>query len=70
MSFIPYVGTRKNAQILTTTPTATTLATTNARLSEIDRDFHGIDTRWDNNGILRHDALHLQPSIWFNLWRI
>lgn len=52
VSFIPYVGTRKNAQILTTTPTATTLATTNARLSEIDRDFHGIDTRWDNSGNL------------------
>jgi iron complex outermembrane recepter protein len=52
VSFIPYVGTRKNAQILTTTPTATTLATTNARLSEIDREFYGTDLRWDNNGNL------------------
>lgn len=52
ISFIPYVGTRRNAQILTTTPTATTLATTTARLSEIDRSFYGGDLRWDNNGIL------------------
>lgn len=50
ISFIPYVGTRKNAQILTTSPTATTLATTNARLSEIDREFYGMDARWDNSG--------------------
>lgn len=52
ISLIPYVGTRKNAQILTTTPTASTLATTNARLSEIDREFYGTDLRWDNSGIL------------------
>lgn len=52
LSFIPYVGTRKNAQILTTSPTATTLATTNARLSEIDREFYGTDVRWDNSGNL------------------
>jgi iron complex outermembrane receptor protein len=52
ISFIPYVGTRKNAQILTTSPTATTLATTNARLSEIDREFYGMDARWDNSGNL------------------
>jgi iron complex outermembrane recepter protein len=50
ISLIPYVGTRKNAQILTTSPTATTLATTNARLSEIDREFYGTDARWDNSG--------------------
>ena len=42
---IPYVGTRTNAQILTTTPTAITRATTNARLSEIDREFYGMDAR-------------------------
>jgi iron complex outermembrane recepter protein len=52
ISLIPYVGTRKNAQILTTTPTVPTLATTNARLSEIDREFYGTDVRWDNNGNL------------------
>lgn len=48
----PYVGSRSNAQILTTTATASTLITTNARLSEIDRDFYGIDAHWDNNGKL------------------
>jgi iron complex outermembrane receptor protein len=52
ISLIPYVGSRKNAQILTTTPTVSTLATTNARLSEIDREFYGTDVRWDNNGNL------------------
>lgn len=50
ITLTPYVGTRKNAQILTTTPTATTLATTSARLSEIDREFYGTDARWDNSG--------------------
>lgn len=62
----PYVGNRSNAQILTTTALATTLrgpggTSTNfcnttrgtcARLSEIDRNFYGIDTHWDNNGQL------------------
>jgi iron complex outermembrane receptor protein len=54
ISLIPYVGNRKNAQILTTTATATTKANTSARLSEIDREFYGIDARWDNNGMLAH----------------
>lgn len=52
LTVVPYVGNRKNAQILTTTAAATTLATTNARLSEIDRDFYGMDARWDNKGSL------------------
>jgi iron complex outermembrane receptor protein len=52
ITFTPYVGTRKNAQILTTTPLATSLSTTNARLSEIDREFYGTDLRWDNIGTL------------------
>lgn len=52
ITLTPYVGTRKNAQILTTTATAVTRATTTARLSEIDRDFYGTDIRWDNNGSL------------------
>lgn len=55
ISFIPYVGTRGNAQTLTTTPLATVLTGpagtgTNARLSEIDREFYGMDLRWDNIG--------------------
>jgi iron complex outermembrane recepter protein len=62
ISFIPYVGSRKNAQILTTTALATGLvgsctastppAGTCARLSEIDREFYGADLRWDNQGNL------------------
>jgi len=52
ISFIPYVGTRRNAQILTTTATATSLAGTTARLSQIERTFYGSDLRWDNNGML------------------
>lgn len=52
VSFTPYVGTRNNAQVLTTTATATTLATTRARLSEINREFYGADLRWDHLGTL------------------
>lgn len=66
LTLVPYVGNRKNAQILTTTALATVLTgpggtstnacnTTNgtcARLSQIDRDFYGIDARWDNIGTL------------------
>jgi iron complex outermembrane receptor protein len=68
ISLIPYVGNRKNAQILTTTPLATVLKGTGtatnacigtqplrgtcARLSEIDREFYGMDARWDNNGMI------------------
>ncbi|MFA7351381.1 MAG: TonB-dependent receptor [Methylotenera sp.] len=52
LSIIPYVGTRMNAQVLTTSPLATALANTNARLSEIDREFYGTDVRWDNTGAL------------------
>lgn len=52
ISFIPYIGTRGNEQVLTTTPLSTRLATTSARLSEIEREFYGIDWRWDNNGTL------------------
>ena len=67
ISFTPYVGTRSNAQLLTTTATATALRGTGtssstclsngtsgtcARLSEIEREFYGMDTRWDNSGTL------------------
>lgn len=52
ISLIPYVGSRRNAQVLTTTATATTLITTNGRLSEIDREFYGTDVRWDNTGAI------------------
>lgn len=52
ITIVPYAGNRRNAQVLTTTPTATTLATTSARLSEINREFYGVDARWDNSGML------------------
>jgi len=66
LTLTPYIGTRNNAQILTTTALATTLngpggTSTNpcnttrgtcARLSEISREFYGIDARWDNTGYI------------------
>ena len=63
VSLIPYVGTRKNAQILTTTATATTLAATNARLSEIDREFYGMDARWDNIGSIASMAYNVSLGL-------
>lgn len=45
ISFIPYVGTRENSQILPFNATGT-----NARTSEISRNFYGSDLRWDNKG--------------------
>lgn len=48
----PYIGSRRNAQVLTTTPLALTMATTSARLSAIDRNFYGTDARWDHTGKL------------------
>ncbi|WP_124552319.1 TonB-dependent receptor family protein [Methylophilus methylotrophus] len=65
ISLIPYVGSRRNAQVLTTTALATGLfgsgtassacfasgsSGTCARLSEINREFYGTDLRWDNSG--------------------
>ena len=66
ITLIPYIGSRSNAQILTTTALATVLkgpggTATNtcntargtcARLSEIDRDFYGVDMHWDHSGNL------------------
>jgi iron complex outermembrane recepter protein len=45
VNLISYVGTRNNAQVL-----STNAAGTNARLSEIAREFYGSDLRWDNKG--------------------
>lgn len=68
LTLTPYVGSRNNAQILTTTALATVLrgsgSATNfcsssdplrgtcARLSEISREFYGVDARWDNSGLI------------------
>jgi len=45
LTLISYVGNRDNLQILSTNATGT-----NARASEISRDFYGTDLRWNNNG--------------------
>ncbi|MEZ0231644.1 MAG: TonB-dependent receptor family protein [Methylophilaceae bacterium] len=45
LTFISYVGTRDNLQILSTNAPGT-----NARASKIAREFYGTDIRWDNKG--------------------
>lgn len=65
ITLTPYVGNRNNAQILTTTPTAITLQTTNARLSEIQRQFYGMDARWDNKGNLGNMPYDLSLGLTF-----
>lgn len=45
LNLVSYVGNRENAQIL-----ATNAGGTNARKSEISREFYGNDIRWDNKG--------------------
>lgn len=64
LNFIPYVGTRNNAQTLTTTPLATSLSGTRARLSEINREFYGADLRWDHLG--KFGEMPYQMSIGMN----
>jgi iron complex outermembrane receptor protein len=46
LTFISYVGTRDNLQILPTNATGL-----NARASQIEREFYGTDIRWDNKGM-------------------
>ena len=45
INLMTYVGARENLQIL-----ATNAQGTNARTSEISREFYGSDLRWDNKG--------------------
>jgi iron complex outermembrane recepter protein len=45
INLITYVGTRENNQILATNATGS-----NARSSQISREFYGSDLRWDNRG--------------------
>ncbi len=45
LNLMTYVGARENLQIL-----ATNAQGTNARTSEISREFYGADLRWDNKG--------------------
>ncbi|MCX7186339.1 MAG: TonB-dependent receptor [Methylophilales bacterium] len=44
---VPYIGTRKNLQIL---PSPTSASGAFSRSSAIDRDFYGIDAHWNNAG--------------------
>ena len=46
LTVISYVGNRDNLQILPTNAFGT-----NARASQIDRDFYGTDLRWNNHGL-------------------
>jgi iron complex outermembrane receptor protein len=45
INLMTYVGTRQNMQILPASADGS-----NARTSEISREFYGTDLRWDNNG--------------------
>lgn len=47
INLVTYVGTRENNQVLATNATGT-----NARSSQISREFYGADLRWDNTGAL------------------
>ncbi len=58
LSFIPYVGTRKNSQILPFSFTGS-----NARTSEIERSFYGTDLRWDNNGWIFGKAYNISLGL-------
>ncbi len=58
ISFIPYVGTRSNSQILPINGLGT-----NARTSEIQRSFYGTDLRWDNNGFIFDKAYNISLGV-------
>lgn len=58
ISFVPYVGTRDNSQILPINALGT-----NARTSEIQRSFYGTDLRWDNNGYIFNKAYNISIGI-------
>lgn len=54
LNLITYVGTRENEQILATNPLGT-----NARNSQISREFYGADLRWDNKGYVFDKAYNI-----------
>lgn len=54
LNFINYVGTRENFQILATNPVGS-----NARASEISREFYGSDVRWNHQGNLLDNPYQL-----------
>lgn len=58
LNVMAYVGSRENTQIL-----ATNAQGTNARSSNISREFYGTDVRWDNKGELAGKAYTLSAGI-------
>jgi iron complex outermembrane recepter protein len=58
INLITYVGTRDNEQIL-----ATRSDGTNARNSQISREFYGADLRWDNHGLILDKAYTISLGI-------
>jgi iron complex outermembrane receptor protein len=54
LNLMTYVGARDNLQIL-----ATNAQGTNARTSEISREFYGADLRWDNKGSVANKSYNI-----------
>jgi iron complex outermembrane recepter protein len=62
LNFLTYLGNRENAQILATNATGT-----NARNSQISRDFYGADARWDNKGAVFGKAYNFSFGVNYGL---
>jgi iron complex outermembrane receptor protein len=58
LNIMTYVGSRENSQIL-----ATNAQGTNARSSDISREFYGTDVRWDNKGDIVGKAYTLSVGV-------
>ena len=58
VTLMTYVGNRENSQILPINALGT-----NARTSEISRDFYGSDLRWDNNGDVFDKAYNISVGL-------
>jgi len=58
LNVMAYVGSRENTQIL-----ATNAQGTNARSSNISREFYGSDVRWDNKGEVAGKAYTLSAGL-------
>jgi iron complex outermembrane recepter protein len=54
LNLMTYIGSRENLQIL-----ATNAQGTNARTSEISREFYGTDLRWDNKGTVANKPYNI-----------
>jgi len=58
INLMTYVGSRENLQILPTNALGT-----NARASEISREFYGADLRWDNKGEIFNKAYNVSVGL-------